>query len=87
MVERLALAKAQAVAGRLQIAEPAIVIGADTVVVLDDDVLGKPRTFEIARAMLYRLSGREHAVITGVAVPCSRSGSATPLCRRRMRGT
>lgn len=79
MVERLALAKAQAVAGRLQIAEPAIVIGADTVVVLDDDVLGKPRTFEIARAMLYRLSGREHAVITGVAVLAAVPGAPRPF--------
>jgi len=63
--ERLARAKAEAVAAT----EPdAVVIGADTIVVLDGDILGKPRdTFE-ASAMLQRLSGRTHTVLTAVAV-------------------
>ena len=43
-------------------------VGADTVVVVDGDVLGKPVDPEEAAAMLRRLSGRTHDVITGVAV-------------------
>ena len=46
----------------------ALVIGADTVVVLDGAVLGKPRDAEDARAMLRRLSGRTHTVWTGVTL-------------------
>ena len=46
----------------------AIVIGADTVVVLDGAVLGKPKDAEDAKRMLRALSGRRHAVYTGVTV-------------------
>jgi septum formation protein len=45
-----------------------VVIGADTIVVVDDDVLNKPDDREHARAMLDRLAGRSHEVYTGVAV-------------------
>jgi septum formation protein len=45
-----------------------VIIGADTIVVLDGDVLGKPRDPAQARAMLRRLSGRTHTVYTGLAV-------------------
>jgi septum formation protein len=45
-----------------------VIIGADTIVVLDGDVLGKPRDPEHARAMLRRLSGRTHTVYTGLVV-------------------
>jgi septum formation protein len=63
--ERLARAKAAAIAGR----EPgAVVIGSDTIVVLDGDILGKPRDSADAAAMLRRLSGRTHTVHTAVAV-------------------
>ena len=63
--ERLARAKAEAIASR----EPgAVVIGADTIVVLDGDILGKPRDPAEAMAMLRRLSGCTHTVITAVAV-------------------
>ena len=63
--ERLARAKAHAIAER----EPgAVVIAADTIVVVDGDVLGKPRDAQDARAMLRRLSGRTHVVLTAVAV-------------------
>ena len=48
----------------------AIVIGADTVVVLDNEVLGKPKDKEDAVNMLKKLSGREHEVITGVCLAC-----------------
>src|SRR4051812_16905676 len=45
-----------------------VIIGADTIVVLDGDVLGKPRDPAQARMMLRRLSGRTHTVYTGLAV-------------------
>jgi len=66
LVRRLAVAKARAVAAR----QPAraVVVGADTVVVVDGDVLGKPADEAGARAMLRRLAGRTHQVVTGVAV-------------------
>jgi len=59
--EALARAKVASVPGDL-------VVGADTVVVVDGDVLGKPADPEEAAIMLRRLSGRDHDVITGVAV-------------------
>jgi septum formation protein len=49
----------------------AIVVGSDTVIELDHDVLGKPADLAEARAMLQRLAGREHRVLTAVAVVCS----------------
>jgi len=66
LVQRLADAKAELVSARA--VGPAIVIAADTEVVLDGDVLGKPRTSEDARHMLMKLSGRTHSVITGVTL-------------------
>ena len=61
--ERLAREKAKAVHR-----PDAVVIGSDTIVVVDGDVLGKPRDRDQAAAMLRRLSGRAHVVMTGVAV-------------------
>ena len=49
-----------------------IILGADTAVVVDDDILGKPRDDEDAAAMLRRLSGRRHDVMTGISL---RSGA------------
>ena len=66
LVQRLALAKAELVAARA--VGPAIVIAADTVVVLEGEILGKPRTSEDARQMLEKLSGRTHTVLTGVTL-------------------
>lgn len=67
LVRRLALAKAEA--GLAAAAEPdTVVLAADTVVVLDGAVLGKPMDDADAAAMLTRLSGRTHTVLTGVAV-------------------
>ena len=64
-VERLAREKAATVAR----AHPAaITIGADTTVVVDGDVLGKPESIPDARQMVRRLSGRSHVVLTAVAV-------------------
>jgi septum formation protein len=65
---RLAEAKARAVAGTLESAPPRIVLGADTIVVLGDRILGKPRDADHAIAMLEDLVGRTHRVITAVAV-------------------
>lgn len=65
IVRRLSLQKAKNVASRLH---SGIVIGADTIVVLDGRILGKPSTEEEAVAMLLRLSGRTHSVFTGFAL-------------------
>ena len=80
LVERLAVAKAAAVRGRLPERPRRLVLGSDTVVALGDAILGKPRDAEEAVAMLLRLTGRTHSVWTGVAVfatdsaaPCVRS--------------
>jgi septum formation protein len=63
--ERLAREKAEVIAR----SHPhALVVGSDTIVVVDGDVLGKPRDRDHAIEMLMRLSGREHEVCTGVAV-------------------
>jgi len=48
----------------------AMVIGADTIVVVDDKVLGKPRDGQTATDMLNMLSGRAHQVITGYSIQC-----------------
>ena len=66
LVQRLADVKADLVAARA--VGPAIVIAADTVVVLDGQVLGKPRSTDDARHMLEQLSGRTHSVHTGVSL-------------------
>ena len=68
---RTAVQKAMAVA---KTEEDALVIAADTVVAVDDDILGKPRDEAEAKAMLQRLSGREHIVITGIGVVDTASG-------------
>jgi len=64
-VQRLARSKAEIVA-----AENAdeIVLGADTTVVIDDEIIGKPIDMDDARRMIRLLSGRWHEVLTGVAV-------------------
>ncbi|HEV2763017.1 MAG TPA: Maf family protein [Pyrinomonadaceae bacterium] len=64
-VERLAREKAEAVAARRLFG---LVLGADTTVVVEGRVLGKPRDDEEAREMLRLLSGRTHEVLTGVAL-------------------
>jgi len=64
-VERLASAKASVVAG---LRPDALVLGADTVVVLDGEVLGKPARRQDAVATLLRLAGRDHIVLSGLAL-------------------
>jgi septum formation protein len=65
-VARLAEAKARAVAEQAR--GEAVVVGADTEVVLDGEVLGKPASADDARRMLKLLGGRTHEVVTGLAV-------------------
>ncbi|MCX5737693.1 MAG: Maf family protein, partial [Proteobacteria bacterium] len=68
---RLAREKAHAVAMRVGAAPRRLVLGADTIVVIDADVLGKPTDPEDAVRLLSRLVGREHRVLTAVAVIAS----------------
>ena len=71
VVMHLAKIKAEAVARELRLEQPAqrfAVIGADTVVALDHQIMGKPKDRADCVRMISALSGREHAVYTGVAV-------------------
>ena len=68
--------KAGAVAMRPETPSDALVVGADTIVVIDGDVLGKPRDETHAVELLGRIIGREHEVITAVAVALA--GEASP---------
>ncbi len=76
------VAREKAGAGLLQVVSVAgaVVLGADTEVVLDDDVFGKPRDADDAAAMLRRLSGRTHRVISALSlVSASREAQAASL--------
>lgn len=72
VVQALARQKAEDVYTRLlsegNVGDATVVIGADTVVSVDNHILGKPRTHEEAAEMIASLSGRTHQVYTGVAV-------------------
>jgi septum formation protein len=84
-VARLALRKARAVAGRRR---SGLVLGADTIVVIDGEALGKPSDRGEAAAMLRRLRGRAHEVMTGVAVVDAATGgeaAETVISRVTMR--
>jgi septum formation protein len=76
LVERLAAEKALAVRARLPALPRRFVLGSDTVVVLDGEILGKPRDAAHALELLSRLAGRTHTVWTGVAV--ATTGDGTP---------
>lgn len=64
-VQRLARSKAEAVAAQLQ---SGLVLGADTTVVIENEILGQPEDDDDARRMLRLLNGKWHEVLTGVAV-------------------
>ena len=68
VVEELSRQKAEAVMGELTCLEDVLVIGADTVVAVDGQILGKPSCGDEAISMLERLSGRCHEVYTGVTL-------------------
>lgn len=80
MVLRLAANKAAAAVS----ADSQLVIGADTIVVLGDKVLGKPRGMDDAVEMLVKLSGRSHTVLTGVAL-WSSTGITSALSQTEVR--
>lgn len=71
-IESLAFNKAKAVIPLVK--EPSLIIGADTVVVIDNEILGKPDGYEGAFKMLKRLSGRTHIVVTSIVVINSETG-------------
>lgn len=74
-VQELAMRKALAVYRGLEgRGQNAIIVGSDTVVVLDNEILGKPVDEADAEQMLSRLQGREHCVFTGVACIDAESG-------------
>ena len=73
VVEMLALRKAQAVAANHK---NGLIIGADTVVVCHDEILGKPRDQQQAKGMLKKLQGTDHHVYSGVAVVNALNGSS-----------
>jgi septum formation protein len=83
-VRRLAEAKAEAVWRTLAAHERAPVLAADTAVVLDGAVLGKPADAADAAAMIERLSGRSHRVLTAVALRTA-EGVASLLCDSEVR--
>jgi septum formation protein len=83
-VSRVARDKARAGLLKLANAEDVLVLGADTEVVLDDEVFGKPRDAHDAAAMLRRLSGRTHAVISVVWL-VGAAGEQSAVCTSQVR--
>jgi septum formation protein len=88
-VRRLAAAKCDAAVAALPApsagpalgVEPLTVLGADTIVILDGDILGKPRDIAEARAMLGRLAGRRHEVTTAYRIWRGRPGGEPGAAR------
>jgi septum formation protein len=78
-VER-AIGTARAKACAVGRTERGVIIGADTIVVVGGDVLGKPATRDQAKEMLRRLSGRPHSVFTGLCVWDTETGAERTHC-------
>ncbi len=76
-VQSLSLLKAADVAKTQP--ENALIIGADTVVVFEDEILTKPQNAEDAKAMLRRLSGKCHSVLTGLTVLRRKDGKSVSV--------
>ncbi|HZG87053.1 Maf family protein [Paenibacillus sp.] len=74
IVEELSLRKALAVRERLPEGREGIIVGSDTIVVLDGRALGKPRDADDAASMLASLQGRSHEVYTGLALVDAATG-------------
>ena len=83
MVQRLATAKAEAGRELLTDSGGHLVLGADTIVVLGDEILGKPRDREHARQLLASLSGHCHRVLSAVAL-ASAGATTIRLCESRV---
>ena len=73
-VVRMAREKVIACAALVQDAQEFVIVGADTSVIVDRDILGKPANYYEAKEMLLRLSGREHQVMTSVCVAAYNNG-------------
>jgi septum formation protein len=85
-VRQLALAKAEAVAAKLKPGRRRWVLGLDTVIDLDGEIIGKPKNRNDARLILERLSGRDHRVVTGIAlIPGAAEQSTVESCISRVR--
>jgi len=65
MIENVAYQKGKAV---YQNNQNSVVVAADTVVVIDNEILGKPKNKEMCKEMMKKLSGKTHDVITGIAI-------------------
>ena len=87
-VRTLALRKGDATRKKLvgegRMTDETVILSADTVVALDGRILGKPSSEEDARKMLKSLSGREHTVLTGIALTDAR-GASSSVCITRVR--
>lgn len=83
-VLRMALMKARAVQQQLSADEQVLVLGSDTAVVIDGEILGKPKNKTHGLEMLRDLSGRSHQVLTSVAV-VSQSGESSRLSVNHVR--
>jgi septum formation protein len=81
-VEQLSLRKAQAARARMEQPDQALILGADTIVVLEGAILGKPADEAEAIEMLTRLQGRRHEVFTGVSLVNAATGHATTAHRK-----
>ncbi len=81
LVEELALTKARAGKG---LVDTDVLVGADSVVVLDHEVIGKPQDHDDAKRMLDQLTGRTHELFSGVAVIRTETGKETSGFRRSL---
>ncbi|MDO8593072.1 MAG: nucleoside triphosphate pyrophosphatase [bacterium] len=81
LVKFLALKKAQAVAANY---DDAVVVGADTFTILDNSFIGKPKDQADAKIILKNFSGREHKVITGLAIIDTKNGNIINLAGEAM---
>lgn len=82
MVRKLSLLKAEDVAAKIQQTDTAahLVIGADTIVFFQDQILGKPKDEEDAFCMLKAMSGKTHTVYTGVSIIDTSDGHTETFC-------
>lgn len=71
-VKSIAKQKANIVASNID--EDCVVIGSDTIVVVDETILGKPHDYDDAVRMLHMISGRTHKVMTGISVVIKKEG-------------
>ena len=78
-VRRLAIEKALAVADQIMVFDVHIVMGSDTAVVIENEVLSKPKDKQNACEMLEKLSGRKHQVLTGLCIAVIPSGHSLQI--------